>query len=86
MKNIIRLVNQASKIKRQRKVISDLMKELEDKKRYIDFLFGEISSRDQKIAELIQQKGSKNPDPLNFEFPGTEKQFDDFWTKFYCPK
>ena len=55
-------------------------------KRMIQLLNDEISRRDQKIAELIQQKEAKNPDPLNFEFPGTEKQFDDFWVKFYCPK
>ena len=55
-------------------------------KRMIQLLNDEISRRDQKISDLLQQKGSKNPDPLNFEFPGTEKQFDDFWTKFYCPK
>ena len=51
---IMRLVNQASKIRRQRKVISDLMKELEDKKHIIDFLYEEIAKRDQKIIE--QQK------------------------------
>lgn len=70
-----------------------LERELEKKEQEIShlqeingFLMSEINRRDQKIAELIQQKESKNPDPLNFEFPGTEKQFDDFWTKFYCPK
>lgn len=80
MKNIIRLVNQASKIRRQRKVISDLMKELEDKKRYIDFLFGEISRRDQKIIE--QQKrmrffgieiGNEEYEPEKLDFPSTIK-------------
>ena len=50
----------------------------------IKILLDEISRRDQKIIEQIQQlpqKEVKNPDPLNFEFPGTEKYFDDFWNK-----
>lgn len=63
-----------------------LSMELDEERKLTTTLFAEISRRDKKIAELIQQKGSKNPDPLNFEFPGTEKHFDDFWAKFYCPK
>ena len=80
MKNIIRLCNQATKIKRQRKVISDLMKELEDKKHIIDYLYHEISRRDQKIIE--QQKrmhffgiqiGNEEYEPEKLDFPSTIK-------------
>ena len=28
----------------------------------------------------------KIPDPFAFDFPGTEKSFDDFWAKFADPK
>lgn len=78
--NIIRLVNQAAKIRRQRKVISDLMKELEDKKHIIDFLYQEISRRDQKIIE--QQKrlrlfgieiGNEDFEAEKLDFPSTIK-------------
>lgn len=80
MNSIIRLINQAAKIRRQRKVISDLMKELEAKKKYIDFLFAEISRRDQKIIE--QQKrmrlfgieiGNEEYEPEKLDFPSTIK-------------
>ena len=67
-------LKQKSLIKKQ----EDLIKSQAD---MIDRLLKEISSRDQKISELIQKNGSTNPDPLNFEFPGTEKYFDDFWNK-----
>lgn len=46
-----------------------------------ELLWKQLARRDQKISELIQKNGSTNPDPLNFEFPGTEKYFDDFWNK-----
>ena len=77
---IMRLVNQASKIRRQRKVISDLMKELEDKKHIIDFLYEEIAKRDQKIIE--QQKrmrffgieiGNEDYEADKLDFPSTIK-------------
>ena len=77
---IMRLVNQASKIRRQRKVISDLMKELEDKKHIIDFLYEEIAKRDQKIIE--QQKrmrffgiriGNEEDEAEKLDFPSTIK-------------
>ena len=77
---IMRLVNQASVIRRQRKVISDLMKELEDKKHIIDFLYQEIATRDQKIAE--QQKrmrffgiriGNEEDEAEKLDFPSTIK-------------
>ena len=73
---IARLLNQAAKIRRQRAVISDLMKELEDKKHIIDFLYQEIARRDQKIKE--QQKHISffgitigNEDPETVDFPNT---------------
>ena len=78
--NIIRLVNQAAKIRRQRKVILDLMKELEDKKHIIDFLYQEISRRDQNIIE--QQKrllffgiqiGNEEYEADKLDFPSTIK-------------
>ena len=77
---IMRLMNQASKIRRQRKVISDLMKELEDKKHIIDFLYQEIAKRDQKIVE--QQKrmrffgiriGNEEDEVEKLDFPSTIK-------------
>ena len=80
MKILFRLVNQAAKIRRQRKVISDLMKELKDKKHIIDFLYQEISKRDQKIIE--QQKrlrffgieiGNEDYEAEKLDFPNTIK-------------
>lgn len=64
------------KLKRENERLSQ---ELDEQRKLTTTLFAEISRRDQTISELIQQKGSKNPDPLNFEFPGTEKYFSDFW-------
>ena len=56
-----------------------LREQLINKDKVIETLFAEISNRDDKIAALIREKEVKNPDPLNFEFPGTEKYFSDFW-------
>lgn len=58
-----------------------LLQELDEQRKLTTVLFAEIARRDDKIAALIREKEVKNPDPLNFEFPGTEKYFDDFWNK-----
>ena len=80
MKMLFRVINQASKIRRQRKVIADLMKELEDKKHIIDFLYKQIATRDQKIVE--QQKrlrffgieiGNEEYEAEKLDFPSTIK-------------
>lgn len=64
------------KLKRENERLSQ---ELDEQRKLTTVLFAEISRRDDKIAALIREKEVKNPDPLNFEFPGTEKYFSDFW-------
>ena len=66
------------KLKKENEILSQ---ELDEQRKLTTVLFAEISRRDDKIAALIREKEVKNPDPLNFEFPGTEKYFDDFWNK-----
>ena len=77
------------KLKRENKQLRDT---LQSQHKLIEQLISEISRRDQKIEELIgrdlnsseqiQKKGAMHPDPLNFEFPGTEKSYEGFWDKF----
>lgn len=80
MKMIFRLINQAAKIKQQRKQISDLKRELDQKLEIIGFLYKEIAKRDQKIIE--QQKrlrffgieiGNEEYEAEKLDFPSTIK-------------
>lgn len=80
MKMLFRLINQAAKIKRQRKQISTLKHEQKKKQEIIDFLYKEISRRDQKIIE--QQKrlrffgieiGNEDFEVEKLDFPNTIK-------------
>ena len=77
---IMRLVNQAAKIKQQRKQISDLKRKLDQKLEIIGFLYKEIAKRDQMIIE--QQKrlrffgieiGNEEYEAEKLDFPSTIK-------------
>ena len=60
----------------------------------VSVLLKEIERRDAIIAVKTTQEISRfnpgcaanAPDPFAFDFPGTEKTFDDFWAKFAGPK
>ena len=80
MKMLFRLINQASKIKNQRKQISELLMENAALKGENELLWKQISRRDQKIAE--QQKrmrffglqiGNEEEEVEKLDFPSTIK-------------
>ena len=77
---IIRLINQAAKIKRQRIQIKVQGETIHQQQELIDMLYKEIARRDQKIAE--QQKrmrffgiriGNEEDEAEKLDFPSTIK-------------
>lgn len=80
------------RLEAQSAVIMDQQEELDNLHKTIDYLLKEISRRDQVIANrdntisMMQLKQVTVKDPTDFDFPGTEKTFDDFWANFTSPK
>lgn len=53
----------------------------------VSALLKEVERRDQTISMMqLKQASIKPVDPFAFDFPGTEKSFDDFWANFTSSK
>lgn len=71
-----------------RKKVEQLEQENCELHNTVSALLKEIERRDATISMMQLKQSSIKPDidPFAFDFPGTEKSFDDFWAKFAGPK